>query len=158
MYLVTFVFKVTKLESKPLTCILQVSIYDNVMTMKTSDKLIPGHDCMRSVCPVSSVLDIIGDKWTLLVIRDLMFMGKRMYSELADSMEKIPTNILADRLKKLEAADLIEKKPYQDKPVRYAYTLTKKGEALRPTLIEMAVWGNNFIAGTAKAPKEFLEK
>jgi len=146
------------LESKLVACILQVNIYDNVMTMKKSDQLTPGHDCMRSVCPVSSVLDIIGDKWTLLVIRDLMFMGKRLYSELADSMEKIPTNILADRLKKLEAADLIEKKPYQDKPVRYAYTLTKRGEALRPTLIEMATWGNNFIAGTAKPPKEFLEK
>ncbi len=150
--------QVTMLENKPLTCILQVSIYDIVMTMKKTAPLIPGHDCMRSVCPVSSVLDIIGDKWTLLVIRDLMFLDKRMYSELADSMEKIPTNILADRLKKLESADLIEKKPYQDRPVRYAYTLTQRGEALRPTLIEMATWGNNFIAGTAKTPKEFLKK
>lgn len=150
--------QVTWLESKPVTCILQVFIYDNVMTMKNSDKRIPGQDCIRSVCPVSSVLDIIGDKWTLLVIRDLMFLGKRLYSELADSMEKIPTNILADRLKKLQAAAIIEKKPYQEKPVRYAYTLTKRGEALRPTLIEMAAWGNNFIAGTAKAPKEFMAK
>ncbi|MBE9568168.1 MAG: helix-turn-helix transcriptional regulator [Proteobacteria bacterium] len=113
---------------------------------------------MRSACPVSSVLDIIGDKWTLLVVRDLLFLGKRMYSELADSMEKIPTNILADRLKKLEAANLIEKKPYQDKPVRYAYTLTARGEALRPVLIEMATWGNEYIAGTVKAPKEFMER
>ncbi len=150
--------QVTWFESKLVTCILQVFVYDNVMTMKKTNKGIPGHDCMRSVCPVSSVLDIIGDKWTLLVIRDLMFLGKRMYSELADSMEKIPTNILADRLKKLEAADIIEKKPYQEKPVRYAYTLTKRGEALRPTLIAMAAWGNDFIAGTAKAPKEFMEK
>lgn len=145
-------------QTKPVTCIMQVTFYDNVMVMKKSNKQVPGHDCMRSLCPVSSVLDIIGDKWTLLVVRDLLFLGKRMYSELADSMEKIPTNTLADRLKKLEAADIIEKKPYQDKPVRYAYTLSKKGEALRPTLIEMAIWGNNYIAGTAKAPKEFLEK
>jgi len=150
--------KVTWIEGKLVTCILQVIIYDNLMAMKKSDNRIPGHDCMRSMCPVSSVLDIIGDKWTLLVVRDLMFLGKRMYSELADSMEKIPTNILADRLKKLEAADLIEKNPYQDKPVRYAYTLTKRGEALRPTLIEMATWGNSFIAGTAKPPKEFMQK
>jgi len=155
---VTFVLKVTWLESNLVACILQVNIYDNVITMKKTEQQIPGYDCIRSVCPVSSVLDIIGDKWTLLVIRDLMFFGKRMYSELADSMEKIPTNILANRLKKLAAADLIEKKPYQDKPVRYAYTLTEKGEALRPTLIEMALWGNSFIAGTAKPPKEFLEK
>ncbi len=145
-------------DSIPVTCFLQVTIYDNVVVMKKMDKRIPGHDCMRSMCPGSSVLDIIGDKWTLLVVRDLMFLGKRMYNELADSMEKIPTNILADRLKKLEAAGIIEKNPYQDKPVRYAYTLTKRGEALRPTLIEMATWGNSFIAGTAKAPKEFLQK
>ncbi len=112
---------------------------------------------MRSLCPVSSILDIIGDKWTLLVVRDLLFLDKRMYSELADSMEKIPTNILADRLKKLQAADIIEKNPYQDKPVRYAYTLTEKGEALRPTLIEMATWGNKFIEGTAIPPKGFME-
>jgi len=73
-------------------------------------------------------------------------------------MEKIPTNILADRLKKLEAADIIEKNPYQDRPVRYAYTLTKRGEALRPVLIEMATWGNSYISGTMKTPKEFMEK
>ena len=113
---------------------------------------------MRSACPVSSVLDIIGDKWTLLVIRDMLFMDKRLYSELANSMEKIPTNILADRLKKLISANIIEKKPYQDKPVRYAYSLTKRGESLRPVLIEMASWGNQFIAGTATPPKEFMQK
>ncbi len=90
---------------------------------------------MRSLCPVASVLDIIGDKWTLLVVRDLLFLGKRMYNELADPMEKIPTNILADRLKKLETADIIEKKPYQDKPVRYAYTLTKRGEDVTTTSV-----------------------
>ena len=126
--------------------------------MKKVENPIPGHDCMRSACPVSSVLDIIGDKWTLLVIRDMLFMDKRLYSELAKSMEKIPTNILADRLKKLESANIIEKKPYQDKPVRYAYSLTKRGESLRPVLIEMASWGNQFIAGTATPPKEFLQK
>jgi len=137
---------------------MQVIFYDNVMSMKKAEKPVPGHDCMRSLCPVSSVLDIIGDKWTLLVVRDLLFLGKRMYNELADSMEKIPTNILADRLKKLEAADIIQKKPYQDRPVRYAYTLTKRGEALRPVLIEMASWGNSYIAGTAKPPKGFMDK
>ena len=71
----------------------------------------------------------------LLVVRDLLFLGKRMYNELADSMEKILTNILADRLKKLETADIIEKKPYQDKPVRYAYTLTKRGEDVTTTSV-----------------------
>ena len=127
------------------------------MDMKKDEKSIPGQDCIRSACPVSSVLDIIGDKWTLLVIRDLLFLGKRLYSELADSMEKIPTNILADRLKKLEAAGIIEKNPYQDKPVRYAYTLTDRGQALRPLLVEMATWGNEYINGTKIPPKEFFD-
>jgi len=116
----------------------------------------PKPTSLRSVCPVSSVLDIIGDKWTLLVVRDLMFLGKRMYNELANSLEKIPTNILADRLKKLEAAELIEKKPYQEKPVRYTYTLTKKGLTLKPMLVEMVIWGNQYIEGTEKPPKEFM--
>jgi DNA-binding HxlR family transcriptional regulator len=128
------------------------------MNMKKPTKAVPGQDCMRSVCPVSSVLDIIGDKWTLLVIRDMLFLEKSTYSELADSMEKIPTNMLADRLKKLEAAEIVEKKPYQDKPVRYVYSLTKRGKALKPVMQEMASWGNDFIAGTATPPKEFMEK
>ena len=60
----------------------------------------------RSICPVSCVLDILGDKWTLLVVRD-MFMGKKTYGELQKSPEKIPTNILAERLKRLERSDVM---------------------------------------------------
>jgi DNA-binding HxlR family transcriptional regulator len=69
---------------------MQATIYDNVMDMKKTDKNVPGQDCMRSVCPVSSVLDLIGDKWTLLVIRDMLFLEKHTYNELANSMEKYP--------------------------------------------------------------------
>jgi len=115
-------------------------------------------DCLRSLCPVSSVLDIIGDKWTILVVRDMMFLGKRLYKELADSPENIPTNILAERLKRLEASGIISKQPYQQKPVRYEYSLTDKGEALRPLLIELVKWGNEYIPGTMVPPEDFLEK
>lgn len=128
-----------------------------IWAMNKPKQAVPGQDCLRSLCPVSSVLDILGDKWTILVVRDMLFLGKRLYKELADSPENIPTNILADRLKRLEAAEVIEKRPYQDKPVRYEYTLTERGEALRPLLIELAKWGNRYIPGTLVPPKGFME-
>ncbi len=106
----------------------------------------------RSVCPVSCVLDILGDKWTLLVVRD-MFMGKKTYGELQKSPEKIPTNILAERLKRLEQSGVIEKSQYQERPVRYTYTLTEKGRGLAPVLTAMMSWGNQYVPGTYPADK-----
>ena len=102
---------------------------------------------MRSLCPIANTLDIIGDKWTLLVIRDL-FSGKSTYSEFQDSPESIPTNILADRLKRLCEKGIVLKTPYQDRPVRYSYQLTDKGLLLAPVLKEMQNWGSKNIAGT----------
>jgi DNA-binding HxlR family transcriptional regulator len=101
----------------------------------------------RSECPIANALDIVGDKWSLLVVRDLIH-GKMTYGELADSPERIPTNILADRLKRLEAAGLISKSAYQDRPVRYAYALTEKGEALGDILLALVEWGEKHIPGT----------
>ena len=115
-------------------------------------------DCLRSLCPVSCVLDILGDKWTILVVRDMLLLGKRLYSELVDSPEGIPTNILADRLKRLEASGVIDKIPYQQKPVRYEYRLTQKGEDLRPLIKELAVWGNKYIDGTIVPSEGFMDK
>lgn len=105
----------------------------------------------RSPCPISNTLDILGDKWTLLVIRDL-FLGKRLYGEFTESPEGIPTNILADRLKRLEAAGLVKKEAYQERPVRYAYSLTRKGGDLLPVLNEIIRWANRHIPGTVKPP------
>lgn len=101
----------------------------------------------RSCCPVANTLDLIGDKWTLLVVRDLL-LGKRTYGELLDSPERIPTNLLADRLKRLEQAGLVESAAYQDRPVRYAYTLTPKGAALGDVLQAFVRWGKVHIPGT----------
>ena len=101
----------------------------------------------RSHCPVASTLDILGDKWTLLVVRDLM-LGKATYSEFQKSSEGIPTNILAERLKRLLQAGIIRKTPYQQRPLRYAYKLTEKGLGLRPVLEAMIDWGNLYIPGT----------
>jgi DNA-binding HxlR family transcriptional regulator len=101
----------------------------------------------RSACAVANSLDIVGDKWTLLVVRDLLH-GKRTYGELAHSPERIPTNILADRLKRLEGGGIIASTPYQERPVRYAYALTPKGRALGEVLIAFVRWGKQYIPGT----------
>jgi DNA-binding HxlR family transcriptional regulator len=101
----------------------------------------------RSPCPVANSLDIVGDKWSLLVVRDLLH-GKRTYSELADSPEHIPTNILADRLKRLEASGIIGSAPYQQRPVRLAYALTPKGRDLGRVLFEFVRWGKKHVPGS----------
>ena len=101
----------------------------------------------RSACAVANSLDIVGDKWSLLVVRDLLH-GKSTYGELADSPEHIPTNILAERLKRLEAANIIVGTPYQERPVRYAYALTPKGKALGDVLLAFVRWGKRHIPGT----------
>src|SRR6202008_64385 len=101
----------------------------------------------RSLCAVANSLDILGDKWSLLVVRDLLH-GKQTYGELVNSPERIPTNILADRLKRMEAAGIIVSVPYQQHPVRYSYTLTPKGRALGDVLLALVRWGKRHIAGT----------
>jgi DNA-binding HxlR family transcriptional regulator len=101
----------------------------------------------RSACAVANSLDIVGDKWSLLVVRDLLH-GKRTYGELALSPERIPTNILADRLERLKSAGIVIRTPYHQRPVRYAYTLTPKGSALGEVLLAFVRWGKQHIPGT----------
>jgi len=101
----------------------------------------------RSACAIANSLDILGDKWSLLVVRDLLH-GKGTYGELARSPERIPTNILAERLKRLESAGIIASTPYQQRPVRYTYTLTPKGRALGEVLLAFVRWGKQHIPGT----------
>src|SRR5262245_43774726 len=93
----------------------------------------------RSLCPVSCTLDAVGDRWSLLVVRDLL-RGTRRYAEFLASAEGIPTNILADRLKRLQAAGIISAQRYSTRPVRREYLLTAKGEDLRPMMRAMVDW------------------
>ena len=112
----------------------------------------------RSQCPVTNSLEIIGDKWTLVIIRDL-FLGKKTYSDFQESPEGIPTNILADRLKRLESSGIVEKIPYQDNPVRYEYRMTHKGKDLGKVLGALKEWGLKYIPGTsAKLAEDYLKK
>ena len=94
----------------------------------------------RSDCPHAYALDIFGDRWTLLVIRDLMFNGKRRYGEFLEAEEGIATNILADRLSRLEACGIISSSPDPDDGRRRIYSLTSKGADLAPLMLEMIVW------------------
>ena len=93
-------------------------------------------DCKRSPCPVACTLDFLGDKWTLLVVRDLL-LGQHTYKSLQMSPERIPSNILADRLKRLEREGIVHKTLYQERPPRYEYHLTEKGQGLGPVLQAM---------------------
>ena len=111
----------------------------------------------RSLCPIATTLDIVGDKWTLVVIRDLL-TGKRRYGEFLSSPEGITTNILADRLKRLEVEGLVEKRPYRRRPLRNEYILTDKGTGLLPVLQEICRWGNRYFPGTWTPPESFMER
>jgi DNA-binding HxlR family transcriptional regulator len=101
----------------------------------------------RSSCPITNGLNVFGDKWTLLIIRDLA-LGKCRYRELISSPENIASNILSDRLKRLEASGLVCRRVYQQKPVRYEYVLTQKGNDLKPILQAISRWGKKHYPGT----------
>ena len=101
----------------------------------------------RSPCPVACGLDLFGDKWTLLVVRDLM-LGAERYKEFAGSPERIPTNILAERLKRLQSGGVIEQVPATDGSRHPGYRLTAKGKALRPVLRALRDWGLKWEEGT----------
>jgi len=109
----------------------------------------------RSICPVACALDIFGDKWTLLIIRDL-FAGKKTYSEFNRSPENIPTNILAARLKLLLEHEILEKVAYQQNPVRYEYLLTDKGKEIGHIIGAIAQWGEKHIPGTQALMKPVI--
>lgn len=102
----------------------------------------------RSDCPISSSLDIFGDKWSLLIVRDLMLYKTRTYGDFTKSTEKIATNILANRLQTLEENGIIVKLPYPDNKVKGLYKLSPKGVDLIPALIEIALWGGKYLSSS----------
>ena len=108
----------------------------------------------RSPCPIANTLDLVGDRWTLLVIRDMMFFGKQRFEEFLQSPEGISTNILTSRLKSLEAMGLVVKQPYSNHSRRMNYQLTEKGKSLRPVLKVITAWGLKHLPGTAIPTEE----
>ncbi len=123
------------------------------MSQRPKAKSTPRARPRRSHCPVSCTLDVLGDRWSLLVVRDLV-RGKTRYAEFLESNEGIPTNILADRLKRLAHAGIVSAKKYSLRPPRVEYTLTPKGEELRPIVRALAVWGVKHAGG--KLPPDVI--
>lgn len=109
----------------------------------------------RSSCPIASTLDVVGDKWSMVILRDLL-TGKSRFGQLLESPERITTNVLTDRLVRLEAHGLIERRAYSERPPRFEYVLTEKGAGLLPVLQEISRWANRHIPGTWKPPEMFM--
>jgi DNA-binding HxlR family transcriptional regulator len=101
----------------------------------------------RSVCPVACTLDVLGDRWTLLVIRDLL-CGRCTFQEFLDSPERIATNILSDRLERLVGSGIVETVPSTVRSDRHTYRLTDRGRALTPVLEAIRDWGLVHLPGT----------
>jgi DNA-binding HxlR family transcriptional regulator len=98
---------------------------------------------------VACALDVVGDRWTLLLIRDLLG-GKKRYGDFLASSEKIPTNILAERLRRLEREGLIRRVPYSEHPPRHEYELTPEGRELGGAVGALAAWGTRHFPGTRR--------
>lgn len=102
-------------------------------------------DKKRSECPISCTLDIFGDKWSLLIIRDMMFSNKSTYGDFLKSSEGIATNILASRLQNLEENKLIEKLQHPESKAKVLYRLTQKAIDLLPIIVEIHIWAEKYL-------------
>jgi len=109
----------------------------------------------KSHCPVNFALEAFGDTWSLLIVRDIVFWGKRTYSEFLDSGEGIATNVLATRLVQLEQKGILSREPHPGDRRKEMYTLTEKGLALIPILLEMSGWSAQYDPQTT-APQQFV--
>lgn len=95
-------------------------------------------------CNIAQTLNIIGDKWSLLILHQL-FLGRETYKEILDNLEGIPTNLLSERLKTMEADKLIKRSIYQTHPPRYKYLLTQKGYDLEDVFYSLILWGQKYL-------------
>lgn len=103
------------------------------------------NNAFRCKCPITSALDIVGDKWSLVVIKQMLFEGKSTFKDFTDSVESIATNILSTRLKMLENYGIIDKAKLATNKKTNIYTLTEKGISLTPVLIELTLWSKDHI-------------
>lgn len=131
------------------TCNMQVNLLASNVPGRSKSK-------HRSGCPVSISLEQFGDRWSLLIVRDLMVRGFRTFKEFQQSGEGIATNILADRLKKLETAGILTAETQENDARRVVYRLTGKGIDLAPVLLELLIWGARHEK--TGAPYELIEE
>lgn len=109
----------------------------------------------RSDCPVASALDIPLDRWSLVIVRDMIF-GAATFSDFAASTEHIPRNMLAERLTRLETAGTIWRERYQERPERFRYRLTALGAELLPVIQVLSLWGAKHVPHAYDPPPELL--
>jgi DNA-binding HxlR family transcriptional regulator len=115
-----------------------------VDTASGQERAVRDDDSHRSLCPINLALEVFGDRWTLLLLRDFMFAGKRHFRELLRSDERIPSNILADRLRLLVEQGLITKSDDPSHKQKAIYSLTEKGIALLPVLAQIGIWSLSY--------------
>lgn len=129
-------------------------IYSNQLH-NTSDLMIMKntHE-YRSECPIARTLDLIGDHWTLLIVRDLLLLGRHEFKDMLDAEEGISTNILVDRLKKLERHGLVASTPYPQNKKRKLYYLTANGKDLIHVIVSIARWSLAYFGDGLKIPPE----
>lgn len=107
----------------------------------------------NSPCTIAQVLDVIGDRWTLLIVRDLM-AGLSRYSDILENCGHISPNVLSDRLKRLEAAGIVERQYFKELPPRVEYTLTEKGWGIKPILASIIDWGSHYLQSSLSADSD----
>jgi len=124
---------------------LKVKVYYYFQNASNNFKFIKMNIDFRCQCPISSALDIIGDKWTLLIIRDMLFDHKKTFKDFSTSVESIASNILSSRLKLLEEAGIIRKDKLDGNLKSNIYTLTDKGLDLLPVIAELTLWSDAYV-------------
>ncbi len=105
-------------------------------------------------CPVARGLSVIGDRWTMLIVRDC-FLGVRRFEQFQERLG-ITRHVLADRLRKLEAAGVLRREPYQERPVRHEYRLTERGKELYPVLLTLIEWANRNVPAEGPPPFDLV--
>ena len=111
----------------------------------------------RSECPIASGLEVLGDRWTMLIIRDMMLTNRNEFGHFLKSAEGISTNILTERLERLQCHGLIKKLPHPSHGKKFIYELTESGKALAPVLCELAIWSAGMFPETV-VPEELKQR
>ncbi len=113
-------------------------------------------DVARQECSAARALSVVGDRWTMVVVREA-FLGTRRFDDFQRNVEA-SKNIVADRLKKLVDHSILERRLYEDRPPRFEYRLTEKGRELYPVLAALLTWGDRWMSGEAGPPVRFIHR
>ncbi|MFY0690051.1 MAG: helix-turn-helix transcriptional regulator [Cyclobacteriaceae bacterium] len=116
-------------------------------------------EIFRSTCPISSSLDLFGDRWTLLIVRDLLYHGRRTFKDFYQSDENISSARLTERLKKLEQMEALTKENHPTNKKVFIYKLTQKGKDLAPAIVDLVTWGNKYLGNhVSQESKDFAKR